>query len=61
MFITEATRLARRLREAGRLLELIIIPGLRHIDWELAVLGTIERSKLYMDTFKQAIDEYVKK
>jgi len=61
MFITEATRLARRLREAGRLLELIIIPGLRHIDWELAVLGTIERSKLYMDTFKQAIDEYLKK
>ena len=30
MFITEATRLAYRLRRAGRLLELIVIPGGKH-------------------------------
>merc|ERR1719234_519716 len=29
-YITEATRFARRLRTAGRLLELIIVPGLGH-------------------------------
>jgi len=29
-YITEATRFARRLRAAGRLLELIVIPGLGH-------------------------------
>ena len=30
IFITETTRLARRLREAGRLLELVVQPGLGH-------------------------------
>ena len=30
MFITEATRMANRLRAAGRLLELIVIPGCKH-------------------------------
>merc|ERR1712001_718780 len=30
MFITEATRIANRLRRAGRLLELIVIPGAKH-------------------------------
>ena len=30
MFITEATRLANRLRSAGRLLEFIVIPGAKH-------------------------------
>ena len=29
-FITEATRMARRLRSAGRLLELYIAPGMTH-------------------------------
>ena len=61
MFLTEATRLARRLQSAGRLLELIIIPGLRHVDWEYALLGKLKRSKMYMDTFKLAIEEYLKK
>jgi len=61
MFLTEASRLARRLRENGRLLELIIIPGLRHLDWEYCLLGKTKNSKLYIDTFKMAIEEYLKK
>jgi len=61
MLITEATRLARRLRNAGRLLELIVIPGYNHDSWEMLVSGKVKGSKMYMDAFKLAIEEYLKK
>ena len=56
MFITEATRIANRLRSAGRLLELIVIPGAKHgstLDSELKCFKTA------MDAKKLAFQHYV--
>ena len=56
LFITEATRIARRLRAAGRLLELYIVPGVTHaseLDPDLKV------SQRMMKDFKLAIETYL--
>ena len=56
IYITEATRMARRLRSAGRLLELYIAPGVTHgadLDPSLQV------SKRIMDDYKLALDTYL--
>ena len=48
MFITEATRLANRLRKAGRLLEFIVFPGGKHgstMDAELKCFKTATDAK----------------
>jgi len=56
MFITEATRLAGRLRRAGRLLEFVVIPGATHVSAHIP--GT-EGTKLYNDTMGTIAKEYV--
>jgi len=56
IYITEATRMARRLRAAGRLLELYIAPGVTHgadIDPDLKI------SKRIMDDYKLALETYL--
>ena len=56
LFITEATRMARRLRAAGRLLELYIAPGVTHaadIDPNLQV------AQRMMDDYKLALQTYL--
>ena len=56
MFITEATRMARRLRAAGRLLELYIAPGVPHgadLDPDLKV------SQRAMNDYKLLIETYL--
>ena len=56
MFITESTRLATRLRRAGRLLELIVIPGATHIS---GMMPELECSKIWISALKTAIEEYL--
>ena len=56
IFITEATRMARRLRSAGRLLELYIAPGVTHggyIDPDFKVTRRI------LDDYKLALETYL--
>ena len=56
MFITEATRLARRLRAAGRLLELYIAPGVPHgADFDPDLKVSQRKTKDY----KLAIETYL--
>ena len=56
MFISEATRMARRLRAAGRLLELYIAPGVLHgADFDPQFKASQRRSK----DFKLAIETYL--
>ena len=56
IFITEATRMARRLRSAGRLLELYIAPGVTHgADFDLSLKVT----KRSMDDYKLALETYL--
>jgi acetyl esterase/lipase len=56
MFITEATRLAGRLRRAGRLLEFFVIPGANHMSGY--VPGT-KGNKILVETFKTVAKEYI--
>ena len=56
MFITEATRLAYKLRAAGRLLEFIVIPGSKHGS---AMMPPFKCFKTGMDAYKLAWQEYV--
>ena len=56
MFITEATRMAYKLRAAGRLLEFIVIPGTKHGS---AMNPEMECFKLYGETLKSALQEYL--
>ena len=55
IFITEATRMARRLRNAGRLLELYIVPGATHgatIDPGLQMsIKSLQDYKLALETY----------
>ena len=56
MFITEATRLAYRLRRAGRLLELVVIPGGRHAA---AMNPKFKNFSVAMDVRKSIFEHYV--
>jgi acetyl esterase/lipase len=56
MFITEATRLAYKLRAAGRLLEFIVIPGSKHGSY---MLPAFKCFKTGIDAYKLAWQEYV--
>ena len=56
VFITEATRLANRLRRAGRLLELVIIPGMTHSS--CFIPGT-NGSKIFRDVLKTIAKGYI--
>ena len=55
MYLTEATRMAMRLRAAGRLLEFVIMPGLKHESG----LFPGESNVKTMTAFKLALDEYL--
>ena len=54
-FITEATRLATRLRRAGRLLELVIVPGATHTSYYMPGKKCSE-IRSYM---RKIVEEYV--
>ena len=56
MFITEQTRLANRLRRAGRLLEFIVIPGGKHGS---TMDPRLKNFKVAMDAKKLTFQEYV--
>ena len=56
MFITEATRIANRLRAAGRLLELVVIPGIKHAS---AFNPTFKCLKMEREAYRLAINEYL--
>ena len=56
MFITEASRLANRLRRAGRLLEFVVFPGGNHMS---SAMPGSEASKVFGDTMKTIVKEYV--
>ena len=56
MFITEATRLANRLRRAGRLLEFPVVPGSTHVSG--FVPGT-KGNKIVTDIYKTIAKEYI--
>ena len=56
IYITEATRMAYKLRAAGRLLELIIIPGSKHGSYYMP--GT-KCFKVANDAFKLMMQEYL--
>merc|ERR1719367_1499781 len=53
MFITEATRMAYKLRAAGRLLEFIVIPGSKHGSY---IMPGIKSFKVHNDALKLAIE-----
>ena len=56
LFITEATRMARRLRAAGRLLELYVLPGATHgAEFD----STLEISKRMIKDYKLALETYL--
>ena len=57
IFITETERLARRMRQNGRLLELCVIPGITHGAF---VRPDIRAYSAFHDAYKLAINEYVK-
>ena len=56
MFITETSRLACRLRRAGRLLEFIVIPGAVHF---VSAIPQLKCSKLWIQTLKKCLQEYL--
>ena len=56
LFITETTRLANRLRRAGRLLELVVIPGGKHGS---TLDPRLKHFQLAMDAKKLMFEQYV--
>ena len=56
MFITEATRMAFKLRAAGRLLEFIVIPGSKHASY---ATPNTKCFKMANDAYKLAFNEYL--
>jgi len=56
LYITEATRMANRLRAAGRLLELVVIPGSKHGSY---MMPSTKCFKVANDAFKLAMQEYL--
>lgn len=57
-YLTEATRFAGRLRAAGRLLELVVIPGAKHGS---GMMPGFTAFKLEREAFRLAIQEYLLK
>ena len=58
MYITEATRMAFKLRAAGRLLEFVVIPGSKHGSY---IMPGIKSFKVHNDALKLALEEYLHK
>ena len=58
MFITETCRLARRLRCVGRLLELVVFPGVTH---HICLWPGFRICDMFEGTFKKIFDEYLHK
>ena len=56
MFITETDRMARRLRQNGRLLDLCTIPGIGHASYANPALKCYST---FYDSYKLALQEYV--
>ena len=57
IFITETERMARRMRQNGRLLELCTMPGVTHGAFVRPDIGAY---RAFHDAYKLAITEYVK-
>ena len=55
-FITEAVRFANRLRAAGRLLEVVVIPGAKHGS---GMLPMYECFKMEREAWRVAVQEYL--
>ena len=55
-FITEASRLANRLRRAGRLLEFVVFPGANHMS---SYMPGTQGNTVLIDTMKTIVKEYV--
>ena len=58
MFITETTRLANRLRRAGRLLEFVVLPGAKNGS---NLNPDFRCFAVWQDTIKLSIEEYLHK
>jgi len=58
IYITPATRFANKLRSAGRLLELVIIPGSRHASGMMPEFGVW---KVEREAWRVALNEYLVK
>ena len=56
MFITETDRIARRLRQNGRLLDLCTIPGIGHGSY---LNPSLKCYKTFYESFNLALKEYV--
>ena len=56
IFITEATRMAHKLRAAGRLLEFIVIPGSKHGSFGMPMFKCFKTAS---EAYKLAWKEYV--
>jgi len=57
IFITETERMARRMRQNGRLLEFCCLPGITHGAFVRPEIGAY---RAFHDAYKLAINEYVK-
>ena len=55
-FITEATRLANRLRRAGRLLEFVVVPGAGHAS---SITPELKGNEVFFNCLKTVVKEYV--
>ena len=58
MFITETTRLARRLSRAGRLLEFVVFPGATH---HVCLWPAFRIGEMFDGTLKKVLEEYLHK
>ena len=56
IFINEATRLANRLKSAGRLLEFVVFPGQRHGSW---INPSYKCHESGFDAFALAVETYL--
>jgi len=57
IFITESERMARRMRQNGKLLEFCCIPGITHGAY---MYPQLKCHRVFYDAYKLAVDEYVK-
>ena len=57
IFITESERMARRMRQNGKLLEFCCIPGISHGHY---MYPQLKCYRVFYDAYKLAVDEYVK-
>ena len=55
-YITEATRLANRLRRAGRLLEFVVVPGAGHAS---SLTPELKSNEVFFNCLKTVVKEYV--